>query len=133
MNQNMITGMLSSCKMETRVGYRVIHHLVWEDVCLNSKSQEGSSQRVRTYNGRMTRTLVIVQNQQVRRVEEGTATAMFQSGLPDEWWDCAMECHGYLRKVHDKMADGKRAYHNRLGVQFDGLLILFGAKLQTYL
>ena len=30
----------------------------------------------------------------VRRVKEGTATAIVQSGLRDDWWDCAMECFG---------------------------------------
>ena len=35
---------------------------------------------------------------------ERTATAMFQSGLPD-----AMEGYCYLHNVHDKMADGKGA------------------------
>ena len=62
----------------------------------------------------------------VRRARAGTATAMVQSGRPDEWWDCATECCCYLRKVHDKMADGTTAYENS-GVQFDGLLISFGA------
>ena len=43
----------------------------------------------------------------VRLVKEGTATAMFQSGLPEQWWDCAMERYCSLRNVHDKTADGK--------------------------
>ena len=34
----------------------------------------------------------------VRRVKEGTATAMIQSGLPDAKWDCAMECFGAKRQ-----------------------------------
>ena len=42
----------------------------------------------------------------VRRVRQGTAIAQVQSGLPEEWWDCAMECCCYLSNVHDKMADG---------------------------
>ena len=32
-----------------------------------------------------------------------------QSGLPEEWWDLAVECYCYLRNVHDKIADGKTA------------------------
>ena len=40
---------------------------------------------------------------------ERTAAAMFQSGLPYGWWDCAMEGHCYLHNVHDKMPDGKAA------------------------
>ena len=38
---------------------------------------------------------------------------MVQHGLPEEWWDCAMECYSYLRNVHDKMADGKTAFEKR--------------------
>ena len=39
----------------------------------------------------------------VRRVKEGTAIALVQSGLPEEWWDCAMECFCYFaqRARHD--------------------------------
>ena len=50
----------------------------------------------------------------------GTATTMVQSGLPDEWWDCAIEGYCYLRNVHDKMADDKTAYVQIFGVHFDG-------------
>ena len=64
-----------------------------------------------------------------RRVKDGTATAMVQSGLPDQWWDCAMECSCNLRNEHDKMADGKTADGKTSGVKLDGLLIPFGAKV----
>ena len=43
----------------------------------------------------------------------------------EEWWDCAMECYCYLRKVHDKMADGKTASEKRYGKTFDGPSIPF--------
>ena len=56
----------------------------------------------------------------VRRVQEGTAIACVQSGLPEEWWNCAMECHCYLRNVHDKMADGKTAFEKIHGQKFGG-------------
>ena len=49
---------------------------------------------------------------------------MVQSGLPEDWWDCALECCCHLRNVHDKMADGKTAYENIVGVT----LIPFAAK-----
>ena len=52
---------------------------------------------------------------------------MVQSGLPDEWWDCATECYCHLRNVHDKMADDKTA-HDIFGVKFDGPLIPFGVR-----
>ena len=51
----------------------------------------------------------------VRRVKEGKAIALVHSGLPEEWWDRAMECCCYLRNVHDKMADGKTAFEQRDG------------------
>ena len=53
-----------------------------------------------------------VAEKDVRRVKEGTAIALGQSGPPEEWWDCAMECDYYLRNVHDKMAVGKAAFEN---------------------
>ena len=46
----------------------------------------------------------------VRRVKEGTAVAVVQSGPPEEWWDCAMEYCCYLRNVHDKMSDDLTEY-----------------------
>ena len=64
----------------------------------------------------------------VPRVKEGTAR--FQSGLPDQWWDCAMECCCHFPNVHDKMADGKTASETTLGVTSDGPLIPFGVKVR---
>ena len=43
----------------------------------------------------------------VGRVKKGTTTVMFQSGLPEEWCDCAMKCCCYLLTRRDKLADGK--------------------------
>ena len=59
------------------------------------------------------------------RVNEGTAIALVQSGLPKEWWDSVMECCCYLRNVHDKMTDGKTAFEKRYGHTFDGPSIPF--------
>ena len=53
-------------------------------------------------------------------MKEGTAVALVQSGLPEEWCDCAMECGCYLRNVHDKIADGKTAFEKRYVQKFDG-------------
>ena len=61
----------------------------------------------------------------VRRVNQGTTVALVQSGLPEEWWDCAMECYRHLRNVHEKMADGKTAFEKRYGQKFDGPSIPF--------
>ena len=62
----------------------------------------------------------------VRRVKEGTAIALVQkNGLPEEWWDCAMECHCYLRNMRDTMADGMTAFEKRYGQTFDGPSIPF--------
>ena len=60
------------------------------------------------YNGIVTQARLIAQKRNgvaeraLRRMQEGTAIAPVQSGLPDERWDCAMECSYYLRNVHDK-------------------------------
>ena len=66
----------------------------------------------------------------VRRVKEGTVIALMQSGLPEEWWDCTMERHCYLRNVHDKMADGKTAFEKRYGQKLDGPSIPYGTLVQ---
>ena len=34
-----------------------------------------------------------------RRVKEGIPIAMVQSGFPEEWWDCAMECYCNVRCI----------------------------------
>ena len=59
----------------------------------------------------------------VRRVKEETAIPRVQSGLPEEWWDCAME--------YDKMADGKTAFENIYGEEFDGPSIPFGTLVEN--
>ena len=61
--------------------------------------------------------------------KEGSATAMAQSGLTEDWRNCAMECYSFLRNVHDKMTDGKAAHERRIGVAFDGPMIPFGATI----
>ena len=35
----------------------------------------------------------------VRRMKEGTSTALLQSGLDEKWWAHSMECYCYLRNV----------------------------------
>ena len=53
----------------------------------------------RTYHGLTMRRPFIVQKQTwiaeraVRQVKGGTTKAMVQSGLPEEWWDCAVVCY----------------------------------------
>ena len=48
-----------------------------------------------------------IEERAVRRVTEGTATAVVQSGPMNG--GTAMGCHGCLRNAHDMMAAGKRA------------------------
>ena len=45
----------------------------------------------------------------VRRVKEGTAAALVQSGSWEEWWNEAMACCCRLRNICDTMADGETA------------------------
>ena len=66
----------------------------------------------------------------VRRVKEATAVALVQRGLPEEWWDCAMDCRCHLRNVHEKMTDGKTALKKRCGQNFDGPSIPFGTSVE---
>ena len=51
-----------------------------------------------------------------------------KSGLPEEWWDCAMECQCYFRNVQDTMA----WQHSRrdMAKQFDGPSIPFGSLVE---
>ena len=43
----------------------------------------------------------------VHRVKEGTAIARVQSELPEEWWDCAMECCCSFKKRYGQTFDGQ--------------------------
>ena len=43
----------------------------------------------------------------VRRVKEGTSATLLQSGLPEDWWQEAMNCYCFLRCVHDQIQMGK--------------------------
>ena len=76
---------------------------------------------VKIYDGIMTQTphrseTNGVAERAVRRVKEVTAVAQVQSGLPEVWWECAMECCCY---VHDKVADDKTAFEKRYCLKFD--------------
>ena len=61
----------------------------------------------------------------VRRVKEGTSTALLQSGLDEKWWADSMECCCCLRDVQDLLADGKTPYERRFGEPFKGPIIPF--------
>ena len=65
-----------------------------------------------------------------RRVKEGTAAVLLQSGLPEDWFDDAMTCHCFLRNVYDLLQDGMTAYERRFQDCFKGLIIPFGAQIE---
>ena len=44
----------------------------------------------------------------VRRVEAGTSSILIRSGLPERWWEEAVECPCYLRNIQDSLADGRQ-------------------------
>ncbi len=66
----------------------------------------------------------------VRRGKEGTAAALFQSGLPEEWWDEAMLCYCFLHNVHDMLRDGLTAFEARFADSVAGPIIPFGAQIE---
>ena len=70
----------------------------------------------------------------VRRVKEGTSSTLLQSGLPEEWWQEAMDCYCFLRCVHDLLNAGgdssQTAFELRFGHQFKGPIIPFGAQFE---
>ena len=70
----------------------------------------------------------------VRRVKEGTSATLLQSGLPEDWWQEAMDCYCFLRCVHDQLNAGSdsssTAFELRFGHQFKGPIIPFGAQIE---
>ena len=48
----------------------------------------------------------------VRRVEEGTSCALYQSGWHTEWWPEAMMRYCFLRNIQDILSDGKQHIQN---------------------
>ena len=65
----------------------------------------------------------------VRRVKEGTACALEQSGWSPEWWPEAQNTYCFLHNVSDKQKDGYTAYESRYLKKFKGPLIPFGAAI----
>ena len=60
----------------------------------------------------------------VRRVREGTACALIQSGLSYKWWHYAQETYCFLRNVVDLQADNQTSYRKRFGEDFRGPIAL---------
>ena len=66
----------------------------------------------------------------VRRVKEGTAALLLQSGLSEDWWKQAIQCFCFLRNIVDKLPDDNvTAYERRFGVKFDGPILPFGCEV----
>ena len=65
----------------------------------------------------------------VRRVKEGTAAALVQSGSHHCWWVEAMETYCFLHNISDKLKDGRTARFNRFGKNFKGQQFPFGSKI----
>ena len=63
----------------------------------------------------------------VRRVKEGTAVTLTQSGLSEGWWPEAMTCYCFLRNAVDVQRDGTTPYEKRFSISFPGPLIPMGA------
>ena len=68
----------------------------------------------------------------VRRVREGTAAVLTQSGFTEHWWSLAMQAFCFLRCVVDKLDNGQTAYFNRFGVDYSGPAIPFGALVEYF-
>ncbi|MDP7647377.1 MAG: DNA (cytosine-5-)-methyltransferase, partial [Candidatus Woesearchaeota archaeon] len=69
----------------------------------------------------------------VKKVKEGTACSITQSGFTEDWWVYAMNCFCFLRCIIDKLAKGGRtAYYLRFGIDFQGTAIPFGAEIRYY-
>ena len=68
----------------------------------------------------------------VRRVKEGTACVLTQSGFTEHWWSLAMQAFCFMRNVVDKLDNGQTAYFNRFGVDYGGPAIPFGALVEYF-
>lgn len=66
----------------------------------------------------------------VRRVKEGTACALVQSGFDELWLVFAMECYCYLRNIVDVLISNEIAYHRRFGENFKGPILPFGCEIR---
>ena len=90
-----------------------------------------STKRVSSDNGLTIRILLIVQKpagsqKGAQRVKEGTATATVQSGLPDQWWDCAMAC-----TTRWPMSRGAEGSYKPTSSKDDARLQQFGKIMRT--
>ena len=64
----------------------------------------------------------VIAERAVRRIKAGTSAVFFlQSGLDENWWADSLECYCYLRKIQDRVSDGKTPYERRFGGQGDGV------------
>ena len=68
----------------------------------------------------------------VRRVKEGTACALSQSGLNEVWWKYAMQCFCFLRNIVDLLVGQQTAYKKRFGKDCEAPVIPFGAEIEYY-
>ena len=68
----------------------------------------------------------------VRRIKEGIAAVLLQSGLDEKWWADSMECYTYLWNIQDLLSDGKTPYERRFGQPFKAPIIPFGSLVEYY-
>ena len=59
----------------------------------------------------------------IRRIKEGTAAVLVQSGSDEKWWSDSVECYCYLRNIQDLLADGKTPCERRFGESCKGPII----------
>ena len=62
----------------------------------------------------------------VRRLREGIAVLLSQSGLNDSWWSEAMNCYCFLHNAVYQQNCGNTVYFKRFGASFSGPLIAMG-------
>ena len=119
-------------------------HFVCRVPCLHLKHvgestqsfQRNISKRVKSCNSRTVRILLIPQKPMASRKElfdewkGGAATAMFQSGLPEERWDSTVTCCCYLQKSARHGSRWQDSYGDTIGATFDGEVVLFWSKRQ---
>ena len=66
----------------------------------------------------------------MRRIKEGTACVLTQSGLNEKWWPQAMRCYCFQRNAHDLLRTEMSAWKARFGEECLAPMIPFGALIE---
>ena len=70
--------------------------------------------------------------EQCVELRKGQLRYCLQSGLDEKRWADSMECFCYFCHIQDLLSDGRTPYEMRFGVPFKGLVVPFGAMVESH-